>query len=168
MFLRAIFELKNSSGAEIININSSNSMKFVESLPELEISTEASTFSNLQAYDLDLNMANLNDCKYYTVNEFHKLKLQKKFNIFHSNVNGLESKFDNLHEFLSSASFNMDIVAITETSQKTNENFIKNVSIEAYDIYSTGSQLARGGTVIYVNKNFDSFERNDLKINNEE
>ena len=33
-------------------------------------------------------------------------------------------------------------VAITETSQKTNENFIKNVSIEAYDIYSTGSQLA--------------------------
>ena len=108
-------------------------MKFLESLPELEISTEASKFSNLQAYDLDLNMANLN------VNEFHKLKLQKKFNIFHSNVNGLESKFDNLHEFLSSASFNMDIVAITETSQKTNENFIKNVSIEAYDIYSTGS-----------------------------
>ena len=62
----------------------------------------------------------------------------------------------------------MDIVAITETSQKTNENFIKNVSIEASDIYSTGSQLARGGTAIYVNKNFNSFERNDLKINNEE
>ena len=62
----------------------------------------------------------------------------------------------------------MDIVAITGTSQKTNENFIKNVSIEAYDIYSTGSQLARGGTRIYVNKNFNSFERNDLKINNEE
>ena len=53
-------------------------MKFLESLPELEVITEASKFSNLQAYDLDLNMANLNDCKYYTVNEFHKLKLQKK------------------------------------------------------------------------------------------
>ena len=114
-------------------------------------------------------MANLNDCKYYTVNEFHKLKLQKKFNIFNYNVNGLKSKFDNLHEFLSSASFNMDIVAINETSQKTNENFIKNVSIEAYDIYSTGSQLARGGTAIYVNKNFNSFERNEsvwIEINN--
>ena len=45
---------------------------------------------------------------------------------------------------------------------------LKNVSIEAYDIYSTGSQLARGGTAIYVNKKLNSFEKNDLKINNEE
>ena len=82
------------------------------------------------------------------MNNFHKLKLQKKFNIFHSNVNRLETKFDHLHEFLTSASFNMDIVAITEISQKTNENFIKNVSMEAY-IYSTGSYSARGGTGIY-------------------
>ena len=108
-------------------------------------------------------MANQNVCKYYTVNEFHKLKLQKKINIFHSNVNGLETKFDNLHEFFTSASFSMDIVAITETSQKSNANFIKNVSI-----YSTCSYSARGGTAIYVNKIFNSFERNDLKINNDE
>ena len=118
-------------------------MKFLESLPELELVTDVSKFSNLQAYDLDLNMANQSDCKYYTVNEFRKMNLQKKFNIFHSNVNGLESKFENLHEFLTSAS-NMDIVAITEISQKSNESFIKNVIIEAYDIYSTGSHSARG------------------------
>ena len=62
----------------------------------------------------------------------------------------------------------MDIVAITETSQKSNENFIKNVTIEAYDIYSTGSHSAREGVAIYVNNNFNSFERNDLKINNDE
>ena len=85
------------------------------------------------------------------MNEFHKLKLQKKFNIFHSNVNRLETKFVNLHGILTSASFNMDIVAITETSQKSNENFIKNVSMEVYDIYSTGSYAAGGGTAIYVN-----------------
>ena len=70
-FNRANIPFTFCDNAEIININSSNSMKFSESLPELEISTEASKFSNLQAYDLDLNMANLNDCKYYTVNEFH-------------------------------------------------------------------------------------------------
>ena len=96
------------------------------------------------------------------------MNLQKKINILHSNVNGLESKFENLHEFLTSASSNMDIVAITETSQKSNENFIKNVTIEAYDIYSTGSHSARGGVAIYVNNNFNSFERNNLKVNNDE
>ena len=36
--------------------------------------------------------------------------------------------------------FNLDIVAITEISQKSSENFIKNISME-YDIYSTGSIL---------------------------
>ena len=51
-------------------MNNSNSTVFLESLPELELVTEVSKFSNLQAYDLDLNMANQNDCKYYTVNEF--------------------------------------------------------------------------------------------------
>ena len=106
-------------------------------------------------------------CKSET-NKILVLNLQKKFNIFHSNVNGLGSKFENLHEFLTIASSNMDIVAITETSQKSNENFIKNVTIEAYDIYSTGSHSARGGVAIYVNNNFNSFERNDLKINNDE
>ena len=91
--------------AEINNIKNSNSMKLLDSLPAFEINTVASKFSNFQAYELDLNMANQNDCKYYTVSEFQKMKLKKNFNTFHSNVNGQESKFDNLHEFLSSASF---------------------------------------------------------------
>ena len=30
--------------------------------------------------------------------------------------------------------------------------------MEAYDIYSTGSLSARGGTAIYVNKIFNSFD----------
>ena len=73
--------------AEISNINNSNSMTFLDSLPEFEINTVASKFSNFQAYELDLNMAYQNDCEYYPVSEFKKMKLKKNFNIFHSNVN---------------------------------------------------------------------------------
>ena len=54
-----------------------------------------------------------------------------------------------------------------ELLKKLTEILLK-MFLKAYDIYSTGSQLARGGTAIYVNRNFNSFERNDLKINNEE
>ena len=94
----------------------------------------------------------------------HKMNLYKNLNIFHSNVNGLETKFDNLHEFLSCSLINIDFVSITETSQTNNENFIRNVDIGGYDLYST----ARGGTAIYVNNKFNSFERNDIKIINDE
>ena len=74
---------------EIININNSNSMKFLEALTEFEIITGVSKFSNLDAFELDLKLTNHTDCKYYTVSEFQNLYLYKNLNIFHSNVNGL-------------------------------------------------------------------------------
>ena len=70
---------------------------------------------------VDLNLAFLNDCTYYSVNELFKLNLNNNLNIFHTNINGLESKFDSLHEFLSSKYSKMDIIAITEISQKTSK-----------------------------------------------
>ena len=52
--------------------------------------------------DVDLNMAYLTDCKYYSVDEFQKLKINNNFNLFHSNTNSLQAKFDNLHQFIAS------------------------------------------------------------------
>ena len=98
------------------------------------------------------------------MNGLQNLNLHKNLNIFHSNVNGLETKFDNLHEFLSCSPFNIDFVAITETSQTNNENVIRNVCIDGYDLYSTGSKSAKGRTAIYVTNKFNSFERNDIEI----
>ena len=56
---------------------------------------------------------------------FHKLQAKnvKNFNIFHPNVNGLESHFENFHQFLSSVPNDFDVINLTETSWKENENF---------------------------------------------
>ena len=54
----------------------------------------------------------------YTINEIQNLKTSSNLNIFHTNINGLKSKFDNLHEFLSNVYSNLDIIAITEISHK--------------------------------------------------
>ena len=88
-------------------------------------------------------------------------------NIFHTNINGLETKFDNLHEFISNTSSKMDIIAITETSQKNDESFILKTDIEGYVNCSTPSNISKGGTALYINDKFDSFERMDLKIQND-
>ena len=61
--------------------------------------------------------------------ELAKLKIPNQFNIFHTNLNGLENKFEILHGFITNASYDFDIVGITETSRKCNENFTNNVSI---------------------------------------
>ena len=74
---------------------------------------------------------------------------------------------ENLHEFLTSMSSKMDILAITETSQRNDDNFIINTDIEGYVNSSTPSNLSKGGTALYINDKFDSFERTDIKIQND-
>ena len=73
---------------------------------------------------------------------------------------------DNLHKFVSDLSIEMDILAITETSEKEDTGFLNNVEIEGYEIYHTASKSPKGGTAIFVNKSFDKVERCDLNINN--
>ena len=152
------------NNVDLKNLNCSDSMTFLKSLPSLEIITEVTKFSNLQSAEVDLNMAYQTDCKYYSVEEYQKLNNKKKFNLFHSNVNSLEAKFDNLHQFISSISSKFDILTITETSEKVNQNFRLNTKIEGYELYSTPSNSNKGGTAIYVDSNLNSFEREDLKI----
>ena len=89
---------------EIQNLNNSNSMGFCESLPKLEVLTEVSKFAHQSASEVDYNLPIRSSCKYYTVDEVQNLKINNNFNIFHSNINGLDSKFDNLYEFISNTS----------------------------------------------------------------
>ena len=59
-------------------------------IPSFEIFAEVSKYSDMQSNEVDLNM-------YYQV-EICNL------NIFHTNINGLETKMENLHKFLTSTS----------------------------------------------------------------
>ena len=86
-------------------------------------------------------------------------------NIFHNNVNGLETKFENLHHFLSNDSTKFDIIAITETTQRiTNEKFHTNIDLEGYANFSTPTNTNKGGTVIYTKNIYDVTERIDFNI----
>ena len=93
-------------------------MKFCNQLPNFKTISEVSKFDELEWNDVDYNLPNRISNKYYSVGEVQKLNTSKNFNVFHSNVNGLENKMDLLHEFLSSTSSGFEVVAITETSQR--------------------------------------------------
>ena len=58
-------------------------------------------------------------CKYYSVKDFQHLnKSRNNLNILHSNINGIESKLENLHEFLSSTINKMDVIALRPQKKK--------------------------------------------------
>ena len=123
---------------------------------------------NLCDHDLEVKLNNLKDCKYYPTEEFQKLKNDNNFKIFHNNVNGLESKFELLHNFFANSFLDLDIIAITETSnQDPNNEFKSNIKLAGYDDYSTSTLTSKGGTTIYAKKTLDNDERKDLKVRND-
>ena len=105
-------------------------------------------------------------CKYYSLQDIKKLSKKKKnLSIFHNNINGLENKFDLFQQSLQNSNFNFDIIAITETSQKeSNGNFLVNVDLKGYSLFSTSTNTSKGGTAIYINESFVTQERQDLTI----
>ena len=87
-------------------------MSFLESLSNVEIVNETLKFSSMANIELPIKST----CKYYSVKDFlHLNKSRNNFNILNSNINGIESKLENLHEFLSGTTNKMDVTALTET-----------------------------------------------------
>ena len=135
------------NNTELANINDSNSMKIYKLLPNHD-SHILSRFCELEAKDVTYKLPSRSNGNYYSVKELQKLKMSNNFNIFHTNINGLENKFDLLHEFISNSDSNFDIIGINETSQKSNENSTSNVSILSYNMYSSSSRSSKGGTTM--------------------
>ena len=172
------FPFKHCNNNELININ--NSDKYIapetpkSNLPNHIISEHATRVSNLHPPDDDdqIHSSNLSSCKYYSCLDYQKLISDntniKNFNIFHNNFNGLELKFDQFHNFLSTTSSDLDIIAITETSLHiTNTKFKTNVDLDGYTLYSTATNTSKGGVAIYTKNKFNVTERTDLSIIND-
>ncbi len=156
------------SVSELVNINKSDSLEFCSYLPSLEVVEETASFEKYSLPDSNLDLPNLVNSKYHSVEEFQNLDVANNFNIFHSNVNGIESKFGALHTLLNSSKASMDAIAITESSECEDQSFLSNVSLEGYKLYNTPTTSPKGGVVLYMNDNFDSFERIDLRIQTSE
>ena len=75
-------------------------MSSLESLPHVEIINETRMFSDFLECDINNELPSKTSCKYYSVNDFQTHNKSKNLNIFHTNINGLGSKLDNLNEFL--------------------------------------------------------------------
>ncbi len=164
------FAFTLSDNHDLHKVNMCDRMSMCDYFPDEEIIDDTGqypAFSNISDNeDGEFTTPELLSSKYHTTHEFQSRDLTDRLNIFHSNVNGLESKFDLLHTFLSGSSTPLDIVGITETSEQKNTSFISNVSMNGYRLYHTPTRSSKGGCCIYVKEDFDVFERVDLKVEN--
>ena len=147
-------------------INTSLSSNNLDNLPSYNIISKVKSFGNLKDTDIDENLPSNINSRYYSCSEFQDLNNSKSLNIIHSNLNGLESKFDDYTNFINNTTLNLDVLCISETSQKENCNFKLNVTIDGYkQPFCIGSKTSRGGVAIYVKDDLNVLLRSDLSEN---
>ena len=112
---------------DIENIMNTNSIKALDNLPSYEITSEAISFDALKGNDLDEKFISNINSRYYSAREFQSLEFMDSLNIFHSNLNGFEHKFDQLHCCLNSSKIDFDLINVSETSQLDNQDFDTNI-----------------------------------------
>ena len=72
-----IFPYGLLSDTDIININSSSSMRILDMIPEFEIVSATSKMNDMSSSDIDKNLPGNINCKYFTNEEFSKLPNKK-------------------------------------------------------------------------------------------
>ena len=99
------------------NINTTDNMALFNLMPELSISSNVDKVHNLLNYYIDENLTDNINCKYYTRDICNLVKFHKAFNIFHANIDGLESHFQDLHVLPANMKSEFSAICINKTSQ---------------------------------------------------
>ena len=159
------FIYENTS--DVNNLNIANSMKLLNKLPSVNTQSTISNAS-LQPADIDENLPNMINSKYYNIEEYENISKSNKFKLFHSNLNGLSSRFDDLHMTLTQTKSDFDVINITETSENKDSSFPTNISLDGYHYpYTTASKFSKGGVAIYIKNCYTTFKREKLCHSND-
>ena len=106
------------SNYDLINIMTTESLKSIKNLPTYEITSKAYNIDVKNQFDIDDNIVNNINSRYYSANEFKTMGTANSFNIIHSNLNVLENKFDDYHTFITNVNTNIDVLCISEHHKK--------------------------------------------------
>ena len=65
---------------------------------------------------------------------------------------------DALHTHLSMFNIPFEIIGISETNHQNNKDFLVNINMQRYSLYTQPSESSCGGCAIYVNSQLDHLE----------
>ena len=122
----------------------------------------------LDKFDMDENYVQSINSKYFDIPEIAKLSTAlsgKSFSLFHVI---LEAYPKTLTICLVKLKVDLDLIRMTETKQQIGKDFLVNVDVNDYSMYTLPSKLASGGVAIYVKDNLDHSRIDDMCTTNNE
>ena len=165
------FGLQNDIIFEQTNTLGLNSDSNLENLAVNLSKDDTKAINNISKLILENNDSTMNNdknqfCRYYSIDKFISSNFQKQrpFSIFHLNIHSLQFHKNDLDVLLDSLNVKFDVITISETLLQKNSLPTKDITLDNYEIESTPTEAAKGGTLIYISKKLNHKPRKDLEI----
>ena len=84
--------------------------------------------------------------------------------LFHLNACSLNKNFDDLEYPIKTTNQTFDVIAISESRNKSNMDIKTNINLPNYSIEYTPTESHAGGTLLYISNNIAYKPRKDLNI----
>ena len=104
----------------------------IDLLPSFETTSKLTNLPNLNSCDLDENLVQTINSKYYKIQELAKINIKNQlqnFSLFHVNIRSLAKHIDELLTLLYSTKIPFDVIGLTESKQSPDNDFLTNVDI---------------------------------------
>ena len=160
-----IFPLTYLDNSELQELNGVDLLSQLSLLVPYEIRSKLVNMPSLSDFDMDENLINTVNSKYYDITELKNVqKTNESFSIFHTNLRSLSAHLDELHLLLCSSKMTFDVIGISETKEQVGKGFLTNVNLKGYAFYSQPSNSSAGGAGLYIRANLNYSIREDLNI----
>ncbi|MCP4484382.1 MAG: endonuclease/exonuclease/phosphatase family protein [Flavobacteriaceae bacterium] len=141
----------------------------VHGRPAFNSSSDLNKIPNLGDYDIDENLPQSIQSKYFTVSELSSLETNlKDLSIFHTNIRSLSRHHDELTSLLSSLDKQFDVIGVSEMWHSEENPILTNINIYGYQFFHTKSLSQNGGVGLFVKSTLCSNDRDDLNCQCEE
>ena len=169
-----LLNLTYNSNAKCLCSNLLDKLK-LDNLPCFDIITSLSKgIPNLSNIDVDLQLPNQINFNYYSTHEFHNNPdilnsyTSKSFSVLHCNIRSLAANKDKLSILLEDLQCPFDIIGLSETRIKNNQDPVTNLNLPGYVFLSQPTLSSAGGVGLYVKEDLHTTVRHDLNISQEE
>ena len=145
----------------------------IELLPSLDIISKIISLGSLNISDIESNIPNPINSKYYYPSDFDKLALHvlsspSFFSLFYVNLNSLDAHLGDLQTILALMNSPFHVLGISETRENYSSGFKMNNNFDGYILHSQPSRSAAGGVAIYTRHTLNAFKRTDLNTTDDE
>ena len=158
-----MFPFSSLANEDLLGLYDFDLPSFVDSTPSFEVTSNLMNLPNLSDYDIDEQMPQNIDSRYFTLPELSSLQSSSSdFSILHTNIRSLSLHLDELVSLSAHTNLNPNAIGVSEIWHSNDNPISSNVDIPGYTLFKSSSTSQNGGVGLYIKNSLTSNPRVDL------